>query len=197
MKKIIVTIAAALMACICANAQFRVDVNASTTVYSFDNVSIDSKLAPAVRVYTNVLDNGRSGLELGLGYVQRKGVNNPGGVNSEMTINDLELPVRFFYNIKLGKILTITPLIGVYADYAIGGKTVLGVGSTNLVENSPFDGAQGMKRFDFGGDDEILLTIGEHLTAGVGVQYGLLNICKDSDIVVKPATAYLGIGWRF
>lgn len=191
MKKIIVTIAAALMACVCANAQFRVDVNASTTVYSFDNVSIDSKLAPAVRVYTNVLDNGRSGLELGLGYVQRK------GVNTEMTINDLELPVRFFYNIKLGNILTITPLIGVYADYAIGGKTVVGVGSTNLVENSPFDGAEGMKRFDFGGDDEILVTIGQHLTAGIGVQYGLLNICKDSDIVVKPATAYLGIGWRF
>ena len=197
MKKIIVTIAAALMACVCANAQFRVDVNASTTVYSFDNVSIDSKLAPAVRVYTNVLDNGRSGLELGLGYVQRKGVNNSGGDNKEMTINDLELPVRFFYNIKLGNILTITPLIGVYADYAIGGKTVLGVGSTNLVENSPFDGAQGMKRFDFGGDDEILLTIGQHLTAGVGVQYGFLNLCKDSTISVKPATAYLGIGWRF
>lgn len=196
MKKILVTLAAALLVCVCANAQFRVDVNASTTVYTVQgersSYSLDTDLAPIVRAYTNI-GGERFGVELGLGFIQRKGLDSIGSMTSKKTINSVEVPARLYFNIGLGDLLTITPLVGVYGDYAFNGSVKTNEGGNS----SPFEGPDAFKRLDYGTDNELMLTFGRHFTLGLGFQYSFCNVSESELVNINAAAGYLGIGWKF
>jgi len=208
MKKFIISGILAITTVLCANAQVRIEasLNSSSLVFSYDNYSYTTNagLGFGAKALYQLVGNEKWGIEAGLGYMNRSAKSENadsellGSTHATITVHTVELPVHIFYNIRIGDNFAITPLIGFYADGHVAGKTKATTGSYIEVsgESNPFSGEGAMKRFDIGGDDELLFTI-SNFTIGIGLQYGLLNMCKDSDIRVTPATSYIALGWKF
>lgn len=188
MKKLLTTFIAALFLCICANAQFRIDANLSATLFSLKSGSVsesmDAGFGPTFRAFGRIIGNRFVGIDLGLGYAQRKGLANSRISSPDLTLNNIEIPALFYVNLGLGKIFAITPMVGAYADYAVGGS-------------SYFEGKKGLERFNYGAEAELMFTFLSHLTLGGGVQYGLRDLSNTSGVSFKPVSFYLGLGWKF
>jgi len=208
MKKFFISGILAIATAICANAQFRIEasLNASSLRFSENNYSYTSNggLGFGAKAFYQFVGDEKWGVEAGLGYMNRSTKSEKadskllGSTQATLTVHTIELPVHVFYNIQIGNNFAITPLIGIYADGHVAGKTKATTGSYIEVsgEGNPFEGEGAMKRFDIGGDDELLFTISD-FTIGLGIQYGFMNMCKDSSIKMSPATTYVAIGWKF
>ena len=206
MKKVIIIIALALATAVCANAQVRAEVALNSSALKFSSGSseytAEAGFGPGVKLFYQFLGNESWGLEAGLGYMGRAITTKQvdlsifGNGQATMKVSSIEVPVHVLFNLRLGNVLAITPLIGVYADYHVAGKNMASV-STISTTTDPFEGSNGLKRFDVGGDDELMLTLFNKFTLGVGVQYGFMNMCKSNDVSIKPATVYFALGWKF
>lgn len=205
MKKIIITLALAAASIICANAQVRIEVagNTSTIGISSGNstYTLDAGLGAAVRGFYCLESASNWGLEFGVSYVGRNSKSKKASelfdsATATMKVSSLEIPVHGYYNIKIGDAFAITPMIGLYAGYRLNGQVNGGVGGIT-VGTDPFEGENGLRRFDFGSDEELLFTIANRMTIGVGLQFGLLNMCKSDDVMMTPVTVYAALGWKF
>lgn len=194
MKKILLTIALIAAAAFGANAQLRVEAGLNSGWYSFDDgmstYDLTAGYGPKLAVYYTLCGNERAGVEAGLSFAQINAKNET--LKSKISVSNIQIPVRAFYAFALGNV-SIVPGIGLYAGYGLGGKTTL----ADAVENDPFEGPEGLKKFDLGIDDEILLGFGEHFTAGIGTQNSLFNLCKDKDVKTKSTSLFITVGWRF
>ena len=206
MKKIIITLALAAASIVCANAQVRIEGALTTTSYAFksgqENIISKNGLGPAGRIFYYLESTSNFGLEIGAGYTGRSTVLNSlsilsTNIDTNVSTSTIEVPIHGYYNIKIGRILAITPMIGLYADYHIGGKLVTGTSSAS-VNGNPFEGYPYLKKFNFGTDNELLITIAETFTVGAGIQYSFLNMCaKSEDPAIIPCTAYFAVGVKF
>lgn len=190
MKKILVSIALIAAAAFSANAQYRVEAGIRLACYEFNDTDLFGPVAPEVRAFANLVNFADGGIEIGLGFGQDAITNE--SLKSKMNISNLELPIHLFYGFDLGH-CNLAIYAGLYGSYALAGKTV----TAEKLINDPFDGPTGMKRANFGLDDELILTIRNQLTIGIGAQSGFLNVCKDKDISVNAAAFFATIGWRF
>lgn len=190
MKKVLTIIALIAASAFSAKAQLRIEAGAGIGNYK---VSINSdhtaNVTPELKVMYEFGAFGEGGFDAGFEFHMHKITNKD--INSKMSISNLDIPFHAYYNLNFGNLM-ITPYVGFYAGYAVGGKTTVA-----KVETSPFDGPQGMKKFDFGFDSEIVITLKKHLTFGIGLQNGFINLSKDKDFNCKSNAAYAAVGWRF
>lgn len=192
MKKIFVTLAILASAVLSANAQIRVEIGANLGSYRFDDYKMDSKFAPKAAVYYNFLnDNDGNGLEVGLALTQYKIENS--ATKGTMTISNIQVPVRGTYCFNFNDNFALMGGVGLYAGYAADGKTVL----PGSITNDPFEGEGGMKKFDFGSDDTLLLKIMDKFCIGLGYQYSFLNLCKSKDVKVEGSAFSFNLGYIF
>lgn len=206
MKKAIITIILALAATFGANAQVRVEaaLDMSKIKFGARSVSYSTKygLAPAARVFYQFNEAEDLGTEIGIAYMGRKTQSEKADISilgtnmADMTISAIEIPIHEFYNFHVSDAFTITPMLGLYFDYNVAGKVTAG-GSVLQVTSDPFEGDNGLKRFDFGTDDEILFTIMDRFTLGVGYQHGFFNMLKSSDVDASFSNFYFAAGIKF
>lgn len=191
MKKIIVIIALIAASAFSAKAQPRIEagVGVGNYVFDYDN-ELDGKVTPRIKVAYEFAQFGEGGFDAGLEFCQHKLANKD--LKSKMVISNIDIPFHVYYNLNFGGLM-LTPYIGFFTGFAVDGKTTL----VDKVTTSPFDGPEGMKKFDFGFDCELVLTLNQHLTFGIGSQNGFLNLCKDKDVNVKSNNVYAAVGWRF
>ena len=190
MKKIFIIIALIAASAFSAKAQIRLELCVGIGNYKFDyDTELDGKVTPGFKAMYQFGEFGEGGFDAGVQFGMHKLANKD--LNSKMTISNLDIPFHVYYNLNFGNLM-ITPFVGFFAGFAVGGKTTVG-----SLENSPFDGPAGMQKFDFGMDSEIVITLNGHLTFGIGAQNGFLNVCKDKDVNVKSNAVYAAVGWRF
>ena len=197
MKKILISFALVAAAAVSAHAQLRVEALGNFASYDFSggisNQTASSKFGFGLRgLYSLTPETSSAGVELGLGYLMDQAYNSV--TDATITIHNVQIPVHAFYNWEVGNAI-IKPCVGLYAGYAVSGKTVVGSGSIS-VTNDPFEGDTGLKKFDVGTEDEILLCFGRY-AIGVGTQYSFLNLCKDSSVKVKYNSLYITLGYSF
>lgn len=197
MKKILLTVALIAAAAFSANSQIRVEAvgNLATVTFSAGSVKQDAKaeFGFGARAFYAYHLQGDSGFDFGLSFMSTKSTNE--ATKGTLCLNNLQLPIHAFYDLNLGGV-KITPYLGLYAGYALSGKSVFDV-SVAKVDADPFAGEGGMKRFDFGSDDEILVTFGGHFNVGVGVQISCLNLCKDKDVDIQYNNLFFSLGYAF
>lgn len=190
MKRIFIIIALVAASAFSAKAQLRVEAGVGTGNYK---VSIDSEhtanVTPVLKAMYEFGTFGEGGFDAGVEFRMHKITNK--SESRKLSISNLDIPFHAYYNLNFGNLM-ITPYVGFYAGFAVGGKTTVA-----SIETSPFDGPQGMKKFDFGFDSEIVITLKRHLTFGIGLQNGFLNLSKDKNFNCKSNAAYAAVGWRF
>lgn len=195
MKRIILTIALAVAATLSANAQFRIEAGMNFGSYKIGISRISARIAPRVSVFYDLLEGENFGTEFGLQFVMQNVENRVTGnsaYGSKMSISDIQLPICEYVDFHINENFTIRPCIGAYIGVSVAGKTTRADGTTD----SPF-GNDGMKRFDFGIDDELLFVLGKRFSVGIGSQHGLLDRSEDSRIHIKNNAFYATVGFLF
>lgn len=200
MKKFLLSIALVVAATFSASAQFRVEALGDFATYKFKaNSTTESTKAEfgfSARGFYRFLEAGEDGsVEVGLGYMMSRTSNNNVLADREMTIHNLQVPIHGNWDFQLGN-TTLTISLGFYLGYSIDGKTVI-KNQLGEVSNNPFDGDGGLKKFDFGNDDELYFTFGGHYNVGVGFQWSFLNLCKDSNVKTSYDNCWFSLGYTF
>lgn len=193
MKKIILTIALVAAAAISANAQLRVEAGFSAGNYVYDDVTTNPRMAPQVRAFYEICHFGENaGLEVGAAITGHKA--HQKDFKSTTSTTNLDIPAHLFYNLNFGGVV-ITPMIGLYGSYAVSGKFKGPDLKVDMYKEADFDA--GIKRFDLGMDDELLITIRDHFTVGLGGQIGFLNISDVKGVKTRSNAMYVTVGWKF
>lgn len=196
MRKLIFAVALVFAATFSAKSQVRVEALGNFSSLDFDSGYLEASTTAGfgygVRALYNLIQQNDAGLAVGLGFMSTKSSNDSN--KGTITLNNLQLPIHAYYGWDLGK-FSLSCNVGFYAAYAISGNTSLDMDIAKL-NNNPFEGEGGMKRFDFGSDDEILFNLG-HVTLGIGLQYGFLNLCKYKDIKIQADNVYFAVGYAF
>lgn len=195
MKKIIITIALIAAAAFSANAQLRIEAGIGAGNYTYDSgTKVSTRMTPQVRALYEIVEfSPNAGLELGAGLACHK-VHDK-NLKSTMAVTTVDIPAHIFYNLDFGGVV-ITPMVGLYG--AIAAKGTLKIGE-NKGDNKIdiFEDNNYVKRFDFGTDDEVLLTFRDHFTVGVGGQFGFLNLSQTKNVKMHSNTMYVTVGWKF
>lgn len=196
MKKYFLAIALVVAATFSANSQVRVEALGNFSNLKFTAGSTDTKTKAdfgyGVRALYRFAEKEDAGMDIGLGFMATKSSND--ATKGTITLNNLQLPFHAYYEWSFGN-CSLSGNVGLYAAYALSGNTSLDLSVAKL-NNDPFEGEGGMKRFDFGSDDEILFSVG-HVTLGVGFQYSFLNLCKSKDVKIGSNNIYFGVGYAF
>lgn len=195
MKKIILTIVLAVAATVSANAQLRVEAGINLGNYSIDFSKLSTRIAPKVSLLYSLPEGDMFGTELGLQFATfNVGNENAGNrsYGSKMSISDIQIPIREYVDFRITDKFTIRPGIGTYIGTSVAGTTTRADGTTA----SPF-GDDGLKRFDFGIDDELAFVFNNHLSISIGSQHCVINRSKSPDVKIKNNAFYLTVGWMF
>ena len=205
MKKLIISLALAAAAAFSANAQIRVEVLGNLADLTFtasdEKATSSSNFGFGVRGFYNLYSFSDVNLEAGIGYMSdSSSINYGGGVSSTSKLGYIQIPVRVSYDWNIGS-FTITPAFGLYAGYAITGKSITNAGSVSG-SVSPFNdssevGHGTMKRFDFGTDDELIFTYADRYSIAIGIQKGFVNINAADGTKCTRSTLYFGLGYAF
>lgn len=197
MKKLFISIVLVAAAAFSANSQIRVEAIGDFSKLTFTEGSVkqDTKaeFGFGLRAFYTVASTDDAGIDVGLGYMFTKSSND--ATKATISINSLQLPFHGYYSWNLGNV-TVTPYAGFYFGYALSGKTTFDA-SIAEVDADPFEGDYGLKKFDLGSDDEIIVKFGGHFNVGAGLQYSFLNLCKSKDVRVDATTFFFSLGYSF
>lgn len=194
MKKIILTIAVIAATAFSANAQLRIEAGISAGDYTSKDAesSAKTKMTPQVRALYQVCEFGQNaGIEIGAGIAAHKV--RAKDIKTTLSVTNIDIPAHIFYNLDFGGVV-ITPMVGLYAGFAAKGTVKVGDTKINMYSDDYDDP---LKRFDFGMDDELLLTFRDHFTVGIGGQVGFLNLSPVKNIHVKSNSMFVSVGWKF
>ena len=207
MKKILVSIVAALMAAPSfaqfSSGGFELDkesvyygVRLGGTLASISSdikgMDIDSKLGMTLAgvIGIRLSSSVPVFLESGLYYSERGG--------KDCGYNNLEVPLLIKYGFKATDEIAILPFVGPYFAYAFSGKTKIDDGTGKKVKVGTFDEKEwmGLKRanmgFKFGCGAEY-----NHLYLEVGYQLGVTNVSKMDDVSAHSNALFANFGVNF
>lgn len=209
MKKVLLTICAAVLLAGAASAQvsygLKAGVNLAKLNYSASNLTINSDNLTSFHVtgYADAPIAPNFSFQPGLS-LQGKGAAFKANEESIFDFDEdakvnlmyLELPLNFVYYIPTGASGSVFVGAGPYAGVALSGKAKAG----SVSEDIEFGSEDGqMKRFDAGANFLLgyRLTNGFLLNAGYGL--GLLNTINsgDFDITQKNGVLSFGVGFQF
>ena len=133
-------------------------------------------------------------LESGLYYTER------GGKDGKYTCgyNNLEIPLLIKYGIRASDAIAILPFVGPYFAYGISGKTKKDDGTGKTVKVGTFDEKEwmGLNRanmgFKFGCGAEY-----NNLYLEIGYQLGVTNISKMDDVTAHSNALFANFGVNF
>ena len=196
MKKLFITLAVLAAAAFSANAQFRVEAGVNLASYKFTGYTTTqtTNAKPNFRVSAlyDFIDSADWAFETGLTLSGTTCYRTTASVDATMKAMNLDLPIRGAYTWRVTDNFWVTPSIGLYVGVGLSNKTeAAGITTDNLAENGD------LKRFRFGTDDELLLTIAQHITIGIGYFDSLYNMCKDTDCTIKDSGVYFTVGYAF
>lgn len=131
-------------------------------------------------------------LESGLFYTEKGGKYSENGCKLKYNLNYLKLPILLKYNIELEDPFCITPFVGGYFAYGIGGK----IKDYNTKQSMSAFSDFNFKRFDGG------LTIGcgfsyQIIYGELSYDFGLTNISQDEFGSCHNGTLNLNFGVNF
>ena len=195
MKKIILTIALAAVAAVCANAQ--IGVNVGYTSKNFTNVMNNEAGLFAGANYNIPLVNG---LAVAPG-IQFAMLNYKKDENNYQKENYLAVPVMFNFGIEVADGFKLVPYLGPTFSYGLssvvkGGGTLFGVTLTTG-DVDMYDGTD-YNKLDIQIGGGVALDVMDMVRAFVGYNQGLLNRNNDADgSVIKTSGLNFGVAYLF
>ena len=195
MKKIILTLALAAAAAVCANAQ--IGVNVGYTTKNFTNGMSNEGGLFAGATYNIPLVNGicvAPGVEFAM-------LNYTKDANNYQKENYLAIPIMFNYGLELMDGFKLVPYIGPTFSYGLssvikGGATVFGITATTG-DIDMYDGTD-YNRLDIMIGGGVALDVMDMVRAFVGYNQGLLNRNNDTDgSVIKTSGVNFGVAYLF
>ncbi|MBR5925342.1 MAG: PorT family protein [Bacteroidales bacterium] len=195
MKKIILTIALAAVAAVCANAQ--IGVNVGYTSKNFTNVMNNEAGLFAGANYNIELVNGicvAPGVEFAmLNYTKDE--------NNYQKENYLAVPIMFNYGLQLADGFKLVPYLGPTISFGLssvikGGASAWGI-TVTTGDVDMYDGTD-YNKLDILIGGGVALDVMDMIRAFVGYNQGLLNRNNDADgSVIKTSGVNFGVAYLF
>jgi hypothetical protein len=205
MKKIILTLALAAAAAVCANAQ-QIGVTAGYTMKNFTNVMSNEAGLFLGGNYNIELTNGLS-VAPGIEFAMLSWKKDDNNYQKE---NYLAVPVMFNYGFKLVDGIKLVPYLGPTFSYGLTskGRSDLSTGLSSLINLATGSSTSGevnyygdksnYTQFDILIGGGVALDIMDMVRAFVGFNQGLLNRNNDSDgSVIKTSGVNFGVSYLF
>ena len=195
MKKIILTIALAVVAAVCANAQ--IGVNVGYTSKNFTNVMNNEAGLFAGANYNIELVNGicvAPGVEFAmLNYTKDE--------NNYQKENYLAVPIMFNYGLQLADGFKLVPYLGPTISFGLSSVVKGGVSGFGITlttgDVDMYDGTD-YNKLDIQIGGGVALDVMDMVRAFVGYNQGLINRNNDADgSVIKTSGLNFGVSYLF
>lgn len=139
-------------------------------------------------------------IQSGLYYTAKGCKDESEGVKETYKPSYLEIPILASYRYNFSDAAQLQVNFGPYFAYGLGGKVKFEYrGETKEYDffGDEDDDSYGAKRFDFGLQVGVGLTIAKHYFVGGGYEFGLTSLDRNSDYKLKNKNFFISVGYQF